>query len=152
MKQVVNVPNLEIIESVYSISQITQLQKILSEHSKTLNILLEVNTSSEESKGGIPPSEVVHLANQIVTQAPNLSIKGLMTIGSISESSKEGENNDFQRLIDVRKELAKALNREETELELSMGMSSDYVTAIGYGSTNVRVGTSIFGNRNYGPK
>ena len=143
---------MEIIESVYSISQVTQLQKALSENSKTLDIFLEVNTSSEESKGGIPPSEVVNLANQIVTQAPNLLIKGLMTIGSITESQKEGENNDFQRLFNTRKELAKALNREETELELSMGMSSDYITAISYGSTNVRVGSAIFGNRNYGPK
>ena len=69
-----------------------------------------------------------------------------MTIGSLVESRNPEENADFARLRQLRDELAQSLGRP---LELSMGMSSDYALAIQYGSTNVRVGSTIFGQRSY---
>lgn len=132
----------------------TQLQKAVTELSndKKLNILIQVNTSLEESKGGVPPSDVEKFVKEVKEKAPNLSIQGLMTIGSINESLKDGENSDFQRLVDARKIVANVLEKNEDELDLSMGMSSDYITAIKFGSTSVRIGTAIFGQRNYTDK
>lgn len=70
-----------------------------------------------------------------------------MTIGSWEASHAEGENPDFLRLKDSRRLLAKLLEIKEEELELSMGMSADFVDAIKEGSSSVRVGTRIFGAR-----
>lgn len=75
-----------------------------------------------------------------------------MTIGSYEKSTNREVNADFQRLVDVRANVCKALGREENTFELSMGMSHDYDVAIKYGSTNVRVGSTIFGARSYAPK
>lgn len=61
----------------------------------------------------------------------------------------KGDNPDFRTLVDTRGAVAAALGKEETDLELSMGMSKDYEEAIKMGSTNVRVGSSIFGARSY---
>ena len=61
----------------------------------------------------------------------------------------QGENPDFSTLSNVRKEVSEATNISEADIELSMGMSNDFEEAIKMGSTNVRVGSSIFGARNY---
>jgi uncharacterized pyridoxal phosphate-containing UPF0001 family protein len=98
-----------------------------------------VNTSAEESKGGVTPgSSVSSLASHIAASCPHLNLVGLMCIGS------PGDSNDFRLLREER-------DRVETELgvklELSMGMSGDYQEAIKAGSSSVRIGSSIFGAR-----
>ena len=79
-----------------------------------------------------------------------------MTIGALGHSlateHKEGANPDFLTLIDCRKKVAEKFGLDEASLELSMGMSNDFEEAIRMGSTNVRVGSSIFGARDYKDK
>merc|ERR1711915_95654 len=117
-----------------------------------LSVMIQVNTSGEENKNGLEPSEAVDCAKFILEECPNLKLCGLMTIGNLGNSIKanvEGENPDFISLSKVRTDVAKVLNMAEEGLELSMGMSNDFEEAIRMGSTNVRVGSSIFGARNY---
>ena len=111
---------------------------------KKLGIYIQVNTSGEESKSGVTPgAEVIELAKQISDECPLLSVDGLMTIGS------PGDHSCFDTLVNCREEVAIALGKNVNDLELSMGMSGDFEIAISKGATNVRVGSTIFGNRNF---
>uniref|UniRef100_A0A915EJ17 Pyridoxal phosphate homeostasis protein n=1 Tax=Ditylenchus dipsaci TaxID=166011 RepID=A0A915EJ17_9BILA len=110
------------------------------------------NTSGEQNKGGIDMAEAPILADHVVKNCPDLKLIGLMTIGSIDESSKREANADFESLIQIRKSVCEKLDKPEETMELSMGMSNDFELAIEYGSTNIRVGSSIFGARAYPPK
>lgn len=105
-------------------------------------------------------SEVVDLALHILTSCPQLRLKGLMVIGSYEASTSSEPNPDFTALFQTRVTLTNILRERATEatrtgvqeileqgLELSMGMSNDYQEAIQQGSTNVRVGSNIFGAR-----
>merc|ERR1712228_541863 len=88
-------------------------------------------------------------------KCPKLRFSGLMTIGNLGNSlaiSGNRPNPDFEVLRSVRKKGSEQLNVPESEIELSMGMSNDFEEAIKCGSTNVRVGSSIFGARDYAPK
>jgi uncharacterized pyridoxal phosphate-containing UPF0001 family protein len=109
-------------------------------------ICLQVNTSGEESKFGVEPKDAVPLAQHVCTECPHLRLAGLMTIGQPDYSSRP---ENFACLLEVRKAVADALKLDPGELELSMGMSGDFEQAIEMGSTNVRVGSTIFGARDY---
>ena len=116
-----------------------------------LRVLVQVNTSGEESKSGVEPDDAGELCKHIRDQCPHLQLAGLMTIGAIARSQEastaESVNEDFVALREVRDRVAKELGIGEGELELSMGMSSDFEAAIAQGSDEVRVGTTIFGDR-----
>lgn len=121
-----------------------------------LNVLIQVNTSGEDSKSGLSPQgdELVNLARFILESCPRLYLLGLMTIGSLSESLSADENRDFDLLKKTRDELQSTLKEqavdgwgEDGKLILSMGMSSDFEAALQAGSDIVRVGTGIFGER-----
>lgn len=118
-----------------------------------LKVFIQVNTSGEESKSGLEPNsdELLKLAKCIKDDcAENLKLQGLMTIGAIarSQAAKEGdENEDFVKLKEVREWLSKELGSSENDLELSMGMSEDFESAIRLGSSEVRIGSTIFGER-----
>ena len=117
-----------------------------------LRVFVQVNTSGEESKSGVEPDseELVELSKFIRDECPNLRLQGLMTIGAIARSkatTAETENEDFTRLREARDKLASDLGVDPHELELSMGMSEDYEGAIAMGSDEVRVGSTIFGQR-----
>lgn len=112
-----------------------------------LRILLQVNTSGEDQKNGLEIDEVESVAGHIVSKCRWLKLAGLMTIGRIDCCPESGPNKDFLTLYKVRDSLAKHLSLRASDLELSMGMSSDFEEAIELGSTNVRVGTMIFGER-----
>ncbi|KAL7559936.1 hypothetical protein ACA910_008258 [Epithemia clementina (nom. ined.)] len=107
-----------------------------------LKIFVQVNTSGEDSKSGVSPSEVVALCRDIVQECPALQLLGLMTIGA------PGDETCLDTLVQCRQEVEDALSLPHI-LELSMGMSGDYELAIAKGSTNVRVGSTIFGARDY---
>lgn len=157
-KNLAKIPNLFCVSSVDTAKKV----QLLDEHrgklaasspdAPKLNIHIQVNTSGEESKSGCPPGpETVSLA-RVVEQAPNLHLLGLMTIGAIARSvatTPENENEDFVSLKEQRDLVVKELGLER-ELELSMGMSEDFEGAIAMGSSEVRVGSTIFGTR--GPK
>lgn len=147
------VPNLFVVETVDSKELADSLQKQWTKrkNSETLDIFLQINTSGEEQKSGCEPSEAVSLSNYIKNNCVSLRLKGFMTIGSVEKSvSGEEVNSDFEKLVLLRKEWCKAnAETNEKEFELSMGMSADFETAIKMGSTNVRIGSTIFGSRNY---
>ena len=116
-----------------------------------LGIHVQVNTSGEEAKSGCPPgADTVALCREIVENCPNLELLGLMTIGAIARSkatTPDTENEDFVALRNQRDLVAKELGIEAEKLELSMGMSEDFEGAIKMGSGEVRVGSTIFGER-----
>ncbi|MGE8536561.1 MAG: YggS family pyridoxal phosphate-dependent enzyme [Chryseobacterium sp.] len=121
-------------------------QRLLTEN-RTMNVLIQVNTSNEESKFGIDPSEAIELTRKI-SHYSTLKIKGLMTIGLFS-----AETEKIRECFKILKNLQQDIIRENilnVEMkELSMGMSGDLETAIEEGATIVRVGTAVFGPRIY---
>lgn len=117
-----------------------------------LRIYVQVNTSGEENKSGIAPEQAPALARYIREKCPRLKLQGVMTIGAIARSratTAENENEDFVALREARDRIVTelGLEGEDAKLELSMGMSSDFEGAIALGSDQVRVGTTIFGDR-----
>lgn len=116
-----------------------------------LRVLVQVNTSGEANKSGVEPDETATLCAHIREKCPHLRLAGLMTIGAIARSqaadSPEAVNEDFVVLRETRDKVAGELGVGKEELELSMGMSSDFEAAIRQGSDEVRVGTTIFGER-----
>ena len=162
------IPNIYAIQTVTSTKAASALNRSLpSERTTPLNIFLQVNTSEEEVKSGlplltsvesVPSSELLQLAQHIITNCPMLHLRGLMTIGSLKESlaSDERQNEDFETLKRTRVFLEEVLRQDPTlgdkwgldgKLLLSMGMSSDFEAALRVGSDVVRVGTGIFGAR-----
>lgn len=109
-----------------------------------LNVLIQVNISQEASKSGVAPDQVVELVKQIVN-LPNLSLRGLMAIPEIE--------NDFDKQLKVFKQMQQLLQSLQTDYPfmktLSIGMTGDMPAAIVAGSTMVRIGTAIFGARQY---
>lgn len=121
-------------------------QRLLAER-KTIEVLIQVNTSNEESKFGVHPDEAVELTRK-VSELSTLKIKGLMTIGLFSAET-EKVRPCFRLLKNLQQEIIKQ-NIPHVEMkELSMGMSGDLETAIEEGATIVRVGTAVFGARVY---
>ena len=113
-----------------------------------LRIFIQVNTSGEENKSGIDPSSTPILCRFILEKCPHLKLQGIMTIGAIARSKATApghENEDFLCLRDTRDRVVSELGLDS--LELSMGMSDDFEGAISLGSDQVRVGTTIFGER-----
>lgn len=117
---------------------------------RSLRVHTQVNTSGEAEKSGVEPEEAVKLCKYIRDDCPHLELAGLMTIGAIARSqatTEETENEDFVKLREVRDSICKELSLEEKDVELSMGMSADFESAIRCGSDEVRVGSTIFGER-----
>lgn len=111
-----------------------------------LNVCIQVNISGEASKSGIPPEEVLTLAETVV-RYPRLRLRGLMTLPAPSMSFEQ-QCLPFRRLAQVFAELQGRAFPVDT---LSMGTSDDFEAAIAEGATLVRLGTSIFGPRHQGP-
>lgn len=135
------------IQSLDRLDLAVKLHQRLLFEKKTMEVLIQVNTSNEESKFGVSPDKAIALVQE-VAQLETLKIKGLMTIGLFSaETEKVGH---CFRLLKHLQEQIKALQLPNVEMkELSMGMSGDLETAIEEGATIVRVGTAIFGQRSY---
>ncbi|GAA5970871.1 hypothetical protein JCM21900_006424 [Sporobolomyces salmonicolor] len=173
-KMLASIPNLFAIETLTSLKSANLLHSTLSSLSPPrdtpLHVFLQVNTSGESQKSGLAPlsssqptGEALDLALHIVRSCPTLRLTGLMTIGSFDASTSDAPNPDFEALKQTRELLLEGLRsavqddaelkgridalEQEGGLELSMGMSSDFIEAIEQGSTNVRVGSSIFGAR-----
>eukprot|EP00050_Salpingoeca_kvevrii_P011043 m.12319 g.12319 ORF g.12319 m.12319 type:complete len:230 (+) comp3222_c0_seq2:207-896(+) len=150
---VAEIPNLVMIETVHSEKLANRLERFLAEADRTVSVMVQVNTSGEDNKNGVEPEGAAALARHIVDNCPHLKLAGVMTIGQIGRVVGEGETNpDFERLVECRKDVAAQLGIDEGELEMSMGMSGDFEHAIDLGSTNVRVGSTIFGAREYPAK
>lgn len=136
----------DIIQSIDSIEIAEKLNKKLSETKKIIPVLIEVNTSVEESKFGINPSETEELIEKI-NKLPYLQINGFMTVGPLSEDNNE-IRKAFKSLYEIKQKM-KNIYRNLPLETLSMGMSGDFETAIAEGSNMLRLGRIIFGDRNY---
>lgn len=135
------------IESLDRLDLAEKLQQRLEFEDKTIEALIQVNTSFEESKFGVSPEDAVELVKQ-VSQFDRIKIKGLMTIGLFSDEI-ERVRKCFRLLKEIQRQII-ALEIPNVEMnELSMGMSGDLEAAIEEGATIVRVGTAIFGERIY---
>jgi len=152
INKLVNIPNLWMIETVDSEKLAKQISIAISNLNRPepLNILIQVNTSREEQKSGLDRPEAVDLAEKIYkndnNEYSNIRFKGFMTIGQLEIDP----TNDFQCLVDTRGDFCTKLSiTNHNDIELSMGMSSDFEKAIEIGSTNVRIGSTIFGERVY---
>ncbi|MFH4561529.1 YggS family pyridoxal phosphate-dependent enzyme [Vibrio diabolicus] len=111
---------------------------------KPLQVLIQVNTSGEASKSGVTEAEVFELA-ELISRLPNLTLRGLMSIPA-NVSDYESQLHEFQKLATLKQTLEAQFPEIDT---LSMGMSGDMTAAIEAGSTMVRIGTAIFGVRDY---
>ncbi|KAI1724979.1 pyridoxal phosphate homeostasis protein [Ditylenchus destructor] len=150
VKKLCKIPNLWCVETLDSQKHMDLFQKAVEEEGRPpLNVFIQVNTSGETNKGGVEMENAPMLAKYVIEKCPNLHLLGLMTIGALDESANREKNADFSALVEVRRNVSEAIGRPVEDCELSMGMTNDYELAIQYGSTNVRVGSAIFGARNY---
>lgn len=137
----------ELIHSVDSERLAEEISKESVKKNVTTNILIEVNVAGEESKFGVSPDETVSFVEKIA-KLPGICVKGLMTIAPFVENPEE--NREFFK--NLRKLSIDITNKHIDNVSmsiLSMGMTGDYMTAIEEGATHVRVGTGIFGVRDY---
>lgn len=135
-----------LVHSVDSIKLMAEIDRQAQDHNRDIDILIQVNISGEESKSGIAPDELPLLL-EYAKNLTNTHVKGLMTIApkcDIDEVSRHFSN--MKKLFD---QTAKQSYKNVTMTELSMGMSGDFETAIKHGATMVRIGSLIFGPRNY---
>ncbi len=145
VKQVVG--KVDLIQSVDSERLLAAIDREARKQGIVQDVLLEVNVGGEESKSGFSPEEVLPLVEKI-GEFPNIRMKGLMTIPPISQ--KNGDNvKFFQKMCNISVDIIAKKEDNGMAKYLSMGMSDDYIDAIQNGSTMIRVGTAIFGARDY---
>lgn len=136
-----------LIHSVDSLKLAKEISKEATKKNVTVNILIEVNVAEEESKFGITSNQTEELIREI-SLLPNVIVRGLMTVAPFVEDAEENRPVFIklrQLFIDI-----KSKNIDNVFMEImSMGMSGDYIVAVEEGATYVRVGTKIFGERNY---
>lgn len=136
-----------LIHSVDSVRLAEQIHKEAEKKQTVCDILLEVNIAGEESKFGLHPDEVVETVKQIA-RLSHVRVRGLMTVAPFVENPEENRihfQNMKKLMVDIKQQ-----NIDNVSMEiLSMGMTGDYEIAIEEGATMVRVGTGIFGERNY---
>lgn len=138
-------PYADCVQTVDNIEIAREMDQKLNEMGKKMDILIQVNTSRRDSPFGITPAHVIGLALKI-SKLENLTIRGLMTLG-VFDASQEKAQSCFQLLKNLHDEIL-LLDIPGIQLNtLSMGMSKHLETAIAEGSTMVRVGTAIFGER-----
>ncbi|MGB2768736.1 MAG: YggS family pyridoxal phosphate-dependent enzyme [Candidatus Zixiibacteriota bacterium] len=137
----------DFIQSVDSERIAKEISRRALDKGKVMDVLVEVNTSAEETKFGVEPDQALPLI-ETISRLEGIKIKGLMTIGLFSDNP-EDTRPCFKRLKTFFEEV-KSANVPRVEMRyLSMGMTSDFEVAIEEGSNMVRVGTGIFGARSY---
>ncbi len=138
---------------IHSVDSLRLLQAISKEAEKQgicQDVLLEINIGNEESKSGFTP-EALEEALSVAATLPGIFVRGLMAIPPICQNP--GDNDKFfQKMYQLSVDITTKKYDNVCSTILSMGMSADYREAIGYGSTMVRIGTDIFGARNYTAK
>ena len=141
------VDKVALIHSVDSLRLAETIEHEAAKHNVTVPVLIEVNVAQEESKFGLKTEEVLSLVESVAA-FPHIHIKGLMTIAPYVENPEENRGI-FRQLKKLSVDIAaKNINNVNMSV-LSMGMTGDYQVAVQEGATMVRVGTGIFGERNY---
>ncbi|GFS68670.1 pyridoxal phosphate homeostasis protein [Nephila pilipes] len=148
-KLIYGCPNLNMIQTIDSIKLAEVVENTFANKThraeEYMDIMIQVNTSGEESKSGVPVQDVEEMYLFVKENCPNLVVKGLMTIGSPNHDLGKGPNPDFVALVKLKKMIK---DKYDDELGLSMGMSQDFQHAIELGTQYIRVGERIFGKRN----
>lgn len=135
------------VSSLDSLKLARELAKRLEREGRQLDVLVEVNSSGEPQKSGIAPEDAPALARELAA-FDALNVKGLMTV-AINSPDRSRVAACFQRMQDLQARLREECSGVSSWDELSMGMSGDFEEAISHGATVVRVGTAIFGARDY---
>ncbi len=135
------------IHSVDNVKLAAEIEKQFSKADQIIDVLIEVNMAHEESKFGLSPEEVPDFVKEI-SSYPHLHIRGLMTIAPFTEDAES--NRIYFKGLRELKDSINGMNIPGVNMDtLSMGMTGDYQVAIEEGATFVRVGTGIFGERDY---
>ena len=139
-------PFVDLIHTVDSIKLLREINKQAAKHQRVIKCLLQIKIAEEEHKFGLNEEDALQLlAKDVQETLPHVSIVGLMGMASFTDN-KTQIDTEFKKLSTLHQELIK----QHPQLTvLSMGMSSDYTLALDHGSTMVRIGSSIFGARNY---
>jgi len=135
----------DLIHSVDSIRLAEEINKRAGSFNKVAEVLVEVNTTSEDSKFGITPKKTVEFVKEI-SQLSNIAVMGLMTIGVFSENPEDSRKY-YVMLREIKDQLEDCDLGNGKMKYLSMGMSHDFEVAVEEGANIVRIGTAIFGNR-----
>lgn len=138
-------PFVSMIHGVDSVRLANQINNEAEKIGRKVDVLLQVNTSGEASKFGCDPDSLINIAAEAL-KLKNICIKGLMTIGSFTFDGVANKR-EFGLLRTLLDDVNKKFDLELKEL--SMGMTNDYELAVQEGATMVRVGTAIFGERDY---
>lgn len=141
VKYIIN--DVSLIQSVDSLKLAQEINRQALKNNKTMDVLVEINIGNELSKSGIDKNNVIEIVKSI-SELSNLNVKGLMTIPP--PMCNEGIFDEMHNIFLEVKE--RKIENVKMDI-LSMGMSSDYETAVKYGSNLVRIGTKLFGARNY---
>jgi pyridoxal phosphate enzyme (YggS family) len=140
-------PFVTMISSVDSDRLIEEIEKQAAKNNRTIDILLEVHVAQEETKSGWSEEELrAYLASGILNNMAHVRVRGVMTIASNTDDESV-VRRDFETIRHIFNELKPQFG--EAFDTLSIGMSDDYPIALEYGSTMVRIGTAIFGQREY---
>lgn len=142
------IDKVSMIHSVDSLKLAKEIDKRAAQHDLIMDILVQVNAAEEESKFGITAEETDQLIADIAQQCPNIRIKGLMCIAPYEEDP----NDARAYFAEVKQIYDKYADRPEERIDfqyLSMGMTNDFEVAVEEGSNLIRVGTAIFGYRDY---
>lgn len=137
-KKVLQIKNLKLIESVDSLKLAEELEKECLKLNRTIDILLQVNISREESKSGIMPENLLILFEDIYSKSTHVKPVGIMSLGNI------GNIDEFKQMYKFKLDICEKLNLDKDQFVLSFGTSDDYETAILEGSNEVRIGGLIF--------
>jgi len=135
---------LEFASSVHSLdreSLLAELAKRTAEREGSLEVFVQVNLTEDQGRGGIQPGELQSYADRVVS-VPTLKLAGLMAVASLEASPER----DFETIAELSMELRK---NHPNASGLSIGMSGDYIEALSFGATHLRIGTAITGNRQY---
>uniref|UniRef100_A0A8C0ZAT9 Pyridoxal phosphate binding protein n=1 Tax=Cyanistes caeruleus TaxID=156563 RepID=A0A8C0ZAT9_CYACU len=132
VNKLIAVPNLFMLETVDSVKLADRVNSSWQKKgsSQKLKVMVQVNTSGEDSKHGLPPGDTTAAVEHVINKCPSLEFVGLMTIGSIGHDLSKGPNPDFQVLLSLRQEVCDKLNLPVDKVELSMGMSTDFQHAV----------------------
>ena len=137
----------ELIHGVDSLALLEVIQRCAAGKGLVQDVLLEVNIGAEESKSGTTPETAPELVRQIA-ELPHVHVKGLMCVAPIVEDPEEARPY-FHRMKELAAEIDAMGLAGVSMKELSMGMTADFEVAVEEGATFVRVGTAIFGHRDY---
>lgn len=137
----------KLIHSVDSLKLAKEIEKQSAKHNVVTKILIEVNVGEEASKDGILINEVIPLVKEI-SSLPHVKVEGLMTVAPFVEDAEENRTI-FRKLYDLSVDIQKQKFDNISMNVLSMGMSNDFEVAVEEGATHVRIGTAIFGYRDY---